>query len=188
VRKDWARYYDIVTEADADAGKRLKELDDAGLTEDTIVFYWADHGSGMPRSKRWPCDSGPHGPLVVYIPTRFRHLAPPEYLPGGQSARLVSFVDLAPTVRALAGIQPPEWMQGNAFLGRDIKPRQPFLHGFRGRMDERYDPVRSVTDGRYVYLRNYLPQKIYGQHIDYMFQTPTTQVWKRLHDQGKLTP
>lgn len=55
-------------------------------------------------------------------------------------------------------------------------------------MDERFDLVRSVTDGRYVYIRNYRPDKIYGQHIDYMFQTPTTRVWKRLHDDGKLTP
>ncbi len=59
---------------------------------------------------------------------------------------------------------------------------------FRDRMDERYDLVRSVTDGRYVYIRNYMPHKIYGQHVDYMFQTPTTIVWKRLHDEGKLTP
>ena len=63
---------------------------------------------------------------------------------------------------------------------------QPFLYGFRGRMDERYDLVRSVTDGRFVYLRNYMPHKISGQHLDYMFQTPTTRVWKKLHDAGKL--
>ena len=55
-------------------------------------------------------------------------------------------------------------------------------------MDERYDLVRTATDGRYVYVRNYMPHLIYGQHVDYMFQTPTTQVWKRLHDEGKLTP
>jgi uncharacterized sulfatase len=47
--------------------------------------------------------------------------------------------------------------------------------------------VRSATDGRYVYVRNYMPHLIYGQHLDYMFQTPTTVVWKKLHDEGKLT-
>ena len=65
--------------------------------------------------------------------------------------------------------------------------RSRIVYGFRGRMDERYDLVRSVTDGRYVYVRNYMPHKIYGQHVDYMFQTPTTQRLARLHDEGKLT-
>ncbi|MBA4187640.1 MAG: sulfatase [Planctomycetaceae bacterium] len=184
-RRDWAQYYDTVTAADADAGLRLKELADDGLADDTIVFYFADHGPGMPRSKRSACDSGLHAPMVVYIPEKFRHLAPPEYKPGGKSDRLVSFVDLAPTVLVLAGIEPPKWMQGHAFLGREPAP-QPFVYGFRGRMDERLDLVRSATDGRYVYVRNYMPHKIPGQHVDYMFQTPTTRIWKQLHDDGKL--
>jgi uncharacterized sulfatase len=188
VRHDWAQYYDGVSAADADAGARLRELESDGLAGDTIVFYFADHGSGMPRSKRWPYDSGLHVPLVVYIPERWRERAGTGYTPGGKSDRLVSFVDFAPTVLSLAGIRPPEWMQGHAFLGAVTTPPQPFLFGFRGRMDERLDMVRSATDGRYVYVRNYLPHLIYGQHVEYMFQTPTTQVWKALHDAGNLSP
>ncbi len=186
VRHDWAQYYDGVSAADADAGALLKELADAGLTEDTIVFYYADHGSGMPRSKRWPYNSGLQVPLVVYIPEKFKDLRPPEYKAGGASDRLVSFVDFAPTVLSLAGVQPPEWMQGHAFLGKFITPLQPYLYGFRGRMDERYDCVRSVTDGRFVYVRNFRPDKIYGQHINYMWQTPTTVVWEQMWKDGKL--
>lgn len=188
VRHDWAQYYDGVSAADADAGQRLKELDDAGLTDDTIVFYFGDHGSGMPRSKRWPYNSGLQVPLVVSFPSRWRHLAPKDYTPGGRSDRLVSFVDFAPTVLSLAGIQPPKTMQGHAFLGEFAAPPQPFLFGFRGRMDERADLVRSATDGRYVYIRNYMPHLIYGQHLAYMFETPTTRVWKKLHDEGALNP
>ncbi|MDA1276342.1 MAG: sulfatase-like hydrolase/transferase [Verrucomicrobia bacterium] len=188
VRQDWAQYYDTVTAADADAGRILQELTADGLADDTIVFFYADHGSGMPRNKRWPYNSGLHVPLVVHIPEKFKHLAPPEYKAGGKSDRLVSFVDFPPTLLSLAGIQPPEWMQGHAFMGAFQEAPQPYVYGFRGRMDERYDFVRSVTDGRYVYIRNYMPHKIYGQHIDYMFQTPTTAVWKKLHDEGKLTP
>jgi uncharacterized sulfatase len=140
----------------------------------------------MPRNKRWPYNSGLHVPLLVHIPERFRRLAPPDYRAGGSTDRLVSFVDLAPTLLSLIGQTPPEWMQGHAFLGLHIAPEQPYVYGFRGRMDERIDLVRSVRDKRYVYVRQYMPHRIYGQHLAYMFETPTTRVWKRLHEEGKL--
>ena len=186
VRRDWAIYYDSVTRADAVAGARLRELEEAGLVDSTIVFYWGDHGSGMPRSKRWPSNSGLHVPLIVYIPEQFSGLRPADYQAGGVSERLVSFVDFAPTVLSLAGIQPPAWMQGHAFLGSHIAPQQEFIHGFRGRMDERLDLVRSVTDGRYVYLRNYHPERSQGQHVSYQFETATTAEWRKYYDAGAL--
>ncbi len=185
VRRDWALFYDSVTAADADAGKVLAELAADGLNDDTIIFYWADHGGGMPRSKRWPSDSGLHVPLIVHIPEKYRDLRPPEYQAGGTSDRLVSFVDFAPTMCSLAGVKPPAWMQGHAFLGKFIAPPQPFVYGFRGRMDERYDLVRSVTDGRFVYLRNYLPHLSQGQYVSTQFKTPTTAIWRQLYDEGK---
>lgn len=188
VRQDWAQYYDTVTKADESAGRRLKELADAGLAEDTIVFYYADHGSGMSRNKRWPSNSGLQVPMVVYFPEKWKHLAPKEYAPGVKSDRLVSFVDLAPTLLSIIGVQPPEWMQGHAFAGKFQAEPQPFVYGFRGRMDERYDCVRSVTDGRFVYLRNYMPHLSQGQHVAYQFETPSTAVWRKLYDEGKLTP
>ena len=185
VREDWAQYYDKVSEADEDAGRRLREIADAGLADDTIVFYYGDHGSGMPRSKRWPSNSGLHVPMVVFFPKKWEHLAPAEYKAGGTSDRLVSFVDLAPTVLSLVGIKPPEWMQGHAFAGSHQSQPQPFLFGERGRMDERMDFVRSVTDGRYVYLRNYMPHVSQAQRVAYQFETPTTQVWNKLFVAGK---
>ena len=185
VREDWAQYYDKVSEADEDAGRHLKEVADAGLADDTIVFYYGDHGSGMPRSKRWPSNSGLHVPMVVFFPKKWEHLAPAEYKAGGTSDRLVSFVDLAPTVLSLVGIKPPEWMQGHAFAGPHQSQPQPFLFGERGRMDERMDLVRSVTDGRYVYLRNYMPHVSQAQRVAYQFETPTTQVWNKLFVAGK---
>jgi uncharacterized sulfatase len=188
VRQDWAQYYDNITTMDAQVGARLKELEEAGLASDTIIFFYADHGSGMPRSKRSPYHSGLNVPLIIHIPDKYRDLAPMEYAVGAKTDRLVSFVDFAPTVLSLVGVKPPDYFQGRAFLGKHEAPAQPYLHGFRGRMDERYDLVRSVRDQRYVYLRNYMPHKIYGQHVDYMFQTPTTRVWKRLYDEGKLKP
>ena len=187
VRKDWAQYYDKLTEMDALVGNSLRELEDAGLTEDTIIFYYGDHGSGMPRSKRFPYNSGLNVPLVVHVPEKLRHLAPDDYSVGGKTDRLVGFIDLAPTALSVAGIRPPSHFQGHAFMGRYAAPPQPYTYGFRGRMDERYDMMRTVRDKRYIYIRNYMPHKIYGQHVAYMFQTPTTRVWKRLHDEGKLS-
>lgn len=186
VRHDWAQYYDNITTMDRLVGKLLQELADDGLAEDTIVFFYADHGSGMPRCKRVPYDSGLHVPLLIHVPARFRELAPKDYAPGGTTDRLVSFVDLAPTLLSIAGEPAADYHQGFAFMGKHAADPPPYIYGFRGRMDERYDMVRSVRDGRYVYVRNYAPHKPYGQHLEYMFQTPTTKVWKQLFDAGKL--
>ncbi len=186
VRHDWAQYYDNITVMDQQVGALLRELEQDGLGEDTIVFFFSDHGSGMPRNKRFPYDCGLHVPFLVHVPEKLRPLAPADYSAGGRSNRLVSFVDLAPTMLSLAGSRPPEFMQGGAFLGPHAAAPNQFLHGFRGRMDERYDLIRSVRNERYVYVRNYLPHKIQGQNLDYMFQTPTTRVWKKLFDEGKL--
>lgn len=188
VRHDWAQYYDNITVMDKQAGDLLRELEEAGLAEDTIVFFYADHGSGMPRNKRFPYDCGLHVPFIVHFPDKLRGLAPQDYAPGGRSERLISFVDLAPTMLSLAGAKALPFMQGEAFLGPHAAAPRTYLYGFRGRMDERYDMIRSVRDQRYVYVRNYLPHKIQGQNNDYMFQTPTTRVWKRLFDEGKLNP
>lgn len=188
VRRDWAQYYDRLTEMDALAGEVLNQLKEDGLADDTIVFYYGDHGPGMPRCKRWPYNSGLSVPLIIYFPEKYKHLAPKEYAIGGESDRIVGFIDLAPTLLSIAGIEPPAYMQGHAFAGQYETEEPPFGFGFRGRMDERYDLVRTARDKRYVYLRQYMPHKIYGQHIDYMFQTPTTQVWKKMYDEGKLEP
>jgi len=186
VRKDWAQYYDRITMMDRECGAALTDLEKDGLADDTIIFYWGDHGSGMPRNKRWPYNSGLHVPLMVHFPEKWKHLAPKEYTTGGTSDRLVGFVDLAPTMLSICGIKPAEWMQGHAFAGPYQSEPPQFSYGFRGRMDERVDLVRSVMDQRYVYIRQYMPHRIYGQHIDYMFQTPTTRVWSDLYQAGKL--
>ncbi len=188
VRKDWAQYYDNITTMDGQAGRILRDLEHDGLADSTIVFFYGDHGSGMPRSKRWPYNSGLQVPLIVYIPEEFRRLAPKDYRAAGTTDRLVGFVDLAPTLLSLAGVKAPSHLRGHAFLGEYQTPDPSYLYGFRGRMDERYDLVRSVRDKRYVYVRNYMPHKPYGQHVAYMFETPTTAVWKRLYDEGKLRP
>src|SRR6185436_1973247 len=98
VRQDWAQYYDNITTMDGQGGRVLAELEKDGLADDTIVFFFGDHGSGMPRSKRWPFNSGLNVSIIVHIPEKFRHLAPSEYAVGAKNNRLVGFIDLAPTM------------------------------------------------------------------------------------------
>lgn len=186
VRSNWAQYYDRITQLDGVVEERLIELEAEGVADNTIVFFYSDHGSGIPRSKRWPYNSGLHVPMIVYFPEKWRHLAPSEYAAGTQSDRLVDFMDLAPTLLSIVGIEPPDYMHGSAFAGPYQNPPKTYLHAFRGRMDERYDLARSVTDGRYLYMRQYMPHRVYGQYVTYMFETQATQVWKRLYDEGKL--
>jgi arylsulfatase A-like enzyme len=188
VRQDWAQYHDKMTEMDAQAGEILAQLEEDGLAEDTIVLYYGDHGPGIARSKRYPYDSGLRVPLIVYVPEKYKDLAPKDYTPGGSSDRLVGFIDLAPTLLSTVGIEPPANMQGHAFMGPYDTPPQPIAFGFRGRMDERIDMMRVARDERYIYIRNYKPHKVYGQYVQYLFQTPTTQVWHKLYAEGKLEP
>lgn len=187
VRHDWAQYYDNITTMDSGIGKKLAELEASGLAEDTIIMLYGDHGAGMPRFKRWPYNSGLQIGLIMHFPEKWKHLAPKGYAPGAASDELVQFIDLAPTLLSIAGVKPPAFMQGHAICGsHPAATPNNFIHGFRGRMDERYDCVRSTTDGRYVYVRQLMPQLPYGQYLNYMFQQATTRVWNDLFTTGKL--
>ncbi|EAQ77667.1 sulfatase-like hydrolase/transferase [Blastopirellula marina] len=188
VRQDWAQYYDNLTTMDQQAGRVLQQLKEDGLEEDTIIFYWGDHGSGMPRSKRTPVNSGLQVPLIVHVPEKWKSLAPQEYQVGGDSERLVGFIDFAPTMLSLAGADIPAWMQGVAVMGPHEKRSPAYMYGFRGRMDERYDLVRSCSDGRYVYVRNFVTYKPHGQVLAYQMQTPTTRLWREMFLRGELNP
>ncbi|AMV21008.1 sulfatase [Planctomyces sp. SH-PL14] len=187
-REAWAQYHDQMTLMDEQAGKILDELRADGLEEDTIVFYWGDHGPGLPRCKRSACNSGLRVPLIVHIPEKFRGLAPKGYEAGAKLDRLVEFVDFGPTVLNLAGISAPATCQGRPFLGQYSSNERDYLHGFRGRMDERYDLVRSVRDKRYVYVHNFHPELPAGQHNAYMFETPMTIAWRKAFDAKTLAP
>ncbi|MEX1117546.1 MAG: sulfatase [Terrimicrobiaceae bacterium] len=186
VRKDWAQYHDRITQMDRWVGEQLAELEKAGLAEDTIVFFFSDHGSGMPRSKRYAGWSGLHVPLLVRIPEKFRHLRPAGYEAGGRSDRLVSFVDFAPTLLSLLGREALPWHTGSAFLGTHTRPAPTHSFGYVGRADERPDESRSATDGRFLYLRNLMPHVALNKGLRYQMQTPTTRLWRELFHAGKL--
>ena len=186
VRNDWRRYYELITGLDYWVADHLKALEEAGLAEDTIVFFWSDHGVGLPRAKRWLYDSGTRVPMIVRIPKKFR--GTDQGAPGTVDENLISTVDLAPTVLNLAGVDIPGHMQGRAFLGRGLSPPRQYIFGARDRMDERYDIIRSVRDRRYRYIRNYEPFKAYYQYMNTPEGGPTMKELRRLHQAGQLPP
>lgn len=186
VRQDWAQYYDKIEEMDRQVGKVLEELEADGLSDSTIVFYFGDHGSGMPRGKRWLYQSGLHVPMIVHVPEKLRQTAGDTYRSNSTSDRLISFVDLVPTVLGLAGIPLPNYLEGKPFLGRNLSDAPKYAFGFRDRMDERIDMSRAVRNDRYLYIKNFMPYRPQGTYLTYMFQTPTTQVWKKAFDEGRL--
>ena len=184
VRADLAQFYDRVADADAAIGRTLDQLAEDGLLEDTIVFYYADNGGSVSRSKRTLYDSGTHLPLVVRFPEKFRHLAPHDA--GSRTDELVSLVDLAPTVLSLAGVPLPAQFEGRAFAGPARSPAPAILPLFRDRMDERYDFSRAAVDGNFRYIRNYLPDQPWGQFLTYQWKQASQQEWAELHRAGKL--
>ena len=176
-REALARHYDNLATADARVGELLAQLEEDGLAENTIVFLWSDHGEGLPRGKRWPYDAGIRIPLIVRWPG--------ELSPDSVSEQLVSLIDLGPTVLSLCGVEAPQHLQGQPFLGLHAMERE-YIFATRDRYDESYDMVRAVRDKRYKYIRNYYPEKPYLLWIPYRNRHPIMQEMWRLHAQGKL--
>ncbi len=167
-----ARHYDNIAQADAYVGSLLRQLEEDGLVENTIVFLWSDHGEGLPRAKRWPYDQGIRVPMIVRWPGHLES--------GTMDQRLISLVDLAPTVLSLVGMDLPTHFEGHPFLGEHRQDRE-YVFASRDRYDESYDMVRAVRDSRYKYIRNYYPDNPYLQWIPYSHQHPVWQEMWRLH-------
>jgi uncharacterized sulfatase len=183
-REDWKRNYELITAMDAWAGDLIGELKDAGLYEDTIIFYWSDHGVGLPRAKRWLYDSGTRIPMIVRIPEKYR--IDGQATPGTVDSQLVNSVDFGPTVLNCAGLPIPDYAQGRAFVGKNLSEQRSYVYGARDRMDERYDIIRSVRDDRYRYVRNFEPLKPYYQYMNTPEKGATMQEIRRIQQSGSV--
>lgn len=180
VREAWAAYYDVITKTDASIGELLRELEDAGLADKTLVVFWGDHGAGLARAKRWTYDSGLKVPLIMRWPGRIE--------PGTQRPDLVQFLDLAPTMIAVAGGEPPQHLHGRVILGERQGPEPDYLFHGRDRMDERYDMIRGVRNRRYLYVRNFESHRPWVQFMRTPSQGPIYQELTRLKHSGGLSP
>ncbi|GAB3700294.1 sulfatase-like hydrolase/transferase [Spirosoma flavus] len=185
VRHDIARHLSNVIRMDSIAGTLIRQLKEDGLYDNTIIFFFSDHGDGLPFVKRELYDRGLRVPMIVRIPEKFKiNGSKPK---GSTDNQIISFVDLAPTMLSLANIPLPEYLQGQAFLGekRASAPRK-YIFAGRDRMDLPVDRVRTVGDGRYKYYRNFMPEKSYYQDITYRLSIPMMSEMLQLRNEGKL--
>ncbi|MHC4241998.1 MAG: sulfatase-like hydrolase/transferase [Planctomycetota bacterium] len=185
VRKIWTRYYNLITFMDKQVDDLLGQLEADGLADNTIVFFFSDHGLGLPRFKRTLYDSGLHVPLMIRFPGRYQHHSPLRA--GRRTDRLVSFVDFAPTVLSLTGLPVPGYMQGNAFLGAMAGRSREYIFGASSRVDEAYEMSRCVRDKRYKYIRNYMPHLPYIQPSEYPDRAEIMQELRRAVAEENLT-
>lgn len=179
VRLNLAKMYDNIARLDSVVGVLLNELEKEGEASNTIVFFWGDHGDGLPRAKRWLYDSGLNIPLIIRWTGIFK--------PGSVDDRLISSIDFGPTVLSLAGIPVPAHMQGIPFLGPQTGKPRDAVYAARDRVDESYDMIRSVRTKDYLYIRNYYPNEPFAIWVAYLSNMPIYREMLRLDAEGKLT-
>ena len=179
VRHDIARMFTNIERMDTQVGQLIQMLREDGLYDNTIIFFYSDHGGPLPWTKREVLERGTHIPLIIRFPKAAQA--------GTVNDELTSAVDLAPTVLSLAGVPIPRHLQGQAFLGQaKAKVSRRYVFAARDRMDTEYDRVRMVRDKRYRYIYNYMPHKPYYQDIAFRLSIPMMKELMSLRDAGEL--
>ena len=182
VREELARMYDNIADMDGQVGEILRQLDEDGLADNTIVFYWSDHGDGVPRAKRSLYDSGLRVPLMIRMPPR---------LGGGRRAgigqRRSGQLRRSRADRARAGRASTfrRTCRGACWSGRSAGTAPAYVFGARDRMDAEYDMMRSARDARFLYIRNFSPELPYAGHIIYRNQSAIMQEWFRMQAEAR---
>lgn len=187
VRANYAAHLKEIEAVDRWVGDKLAELEASGRQDDTIIFFYSDHGGCQPRGKAFAYETGLRVPFIVYVPPKWRHLSGGLEM-GTVSDRLIGFEDLAPTVLSLVGREAPPQMQGKAFMGEHAEPPKAYQLGFRNNQGYHYDPVRTVSDGRHKYIRNYAPHKPLGLRQDYQWGMGANMAYDLAHLRGELAP
>ena len=179
VQRDMWKLYNNISEMDKQIGAVLRQLEEDGLLENTVIFFYGDHGGPLPREKRLIYDSGLNTPMIIRLPNKVNA--------GSKDNQLISFVDFAPTLLSLVGQKPLAYMQGQAFMGKyKSEIQRQFIHAAADRFDEVTDAIRAVRDGQFKYIRNYRPEQGYYLPLAYREQIPAMQELLRMRDQGQL--
>ncbi|HEY3128069.1 MAG TPA: sulfatase [Acidobacteriota bacterium] len=185
-RADWAAYLDAASELDRKIGRILKQLDEDGLADNTLIIFFGDNGQSHVRGKQWCYESGLHVRLIIRWPKDFP--VPKNFKPGTVDDRLIDAIDLTATSLEIAGAAKPAKMQGRVLFGAHAEPARQYSFGARDRCDETAFRIRTVRDARYRYIRNFTPDRPFLSPNEYKERSyPVWNLIKELHAQGKLT-
>jgi N-sulfoglucosamine sulfohydrolase len=184
IRVNMVALYTQITLMDIEVKKILDQLKKDGLEEETIVFFYSDHGDGIPRGKRWLHETGTNIPLIIKFPEKYNYLAPSD--PNSTISRLVSFVDFAPSMLNMLGLPIPEYMQGETFLGDGVKEESNSVFLFSDRVGEVFDMSRALRNKKFRYIRNYYPFKDRMQYCEYSEITPIRKELRKLNTEKSL--
>ncbi|TNJ46038.1 sulfatase [Tamlana fucoidanivorans] len=176
MRSDEAFQLKASQESDQWVNAYLNDLKLKGLDGNTIIFFFSDHGGCLPRGKGFPFESGLKIPLIVYIPPAWAKKL--DIKTGYIETRNVGFVDFAPTFLSIAGVNIPDFMEGIPFLGKKVEESRKLQFGFRSNQENyHFDPSRTVSDGRFKYIKNYIPHKPFCLRNLYQWGMPANQAW-----------
>lgn len=181
MRRQFARVYNSIRLMDIRVGELLSRLEKDGLKENTIVFFFADHGEGIPRGKTNGIGLGYRIPFIIWAPDQYNYL-----LEEVDEKERIEFTDLAATMLSLTGAEQPDHFSGRAFLGDKKRSNPDLLFLSSDRADNGIDMVRSVTDGRYVYSRNFMPFFPELRYIQYMEIAEMKQIMRQVLAAGVL--
>ncbi|NNE76843.1 MAG: sulfatase, partial [Pricia sp.] len=179
IRHDLAVNYSNLKRLDNQIGEVISDLKEDGLYDNSIIFFYGDHGGPFPRHKRALYDTGVKVPLTIKFPKNDKA--------GTRDERLISFIDYAPTVLSLAGIEPPKVTQGVAQFGEfEVAKKPQYTFHTSDRFDELYDRLRAVRSKRYKYIKSFNTNISHAMPVSYREQMPMMQELRTLHKAGKL--
>lgn len=185
VREEWARFLNSVSGMDRRFGVVLDSLREQGVLDDTVVIFFADNGRLEARGIHWCTDAGLHVPMIIRWPKNYP--APPQFKPGSVNEDVVSLLDITATTLAIAGIEKPKGMESRIFLGAKADEPRMIAFAARDRIDESVQRIRSAYDGRYHYIRNFVPEKPFTALNRYKEKCFLVMpLMRQLHKEGKL--
>lgn len=175
---DWAAYLDSVRMTDWHVGQVLARLKAEGILEETLVIFMTDHGISHARGKQFLYDEGSHIPFVI---------RGPGMKSGTIREDLVEHIDMGAISLAAAGLKVPDWMQGRDVFANDYKVREA-VYAARDRCGEAADRIRSVRTPRFLYIRNFYPERPLLMPNDYKDHKAIIQRLRELAATDSLAP
>ena len=179
--EEYANHLDAIQITDEKVGKIIDNLAENGLLDNTVIFFFSDHGMRMTRHKQFLYEGGLHVPLII---ADFRNSKVIE--PGTTDNELIGGIDIGPSSLALAGIPIPEYMEGRNHFDNSSESRE-YIISTRDRCDFTIDRIRSIRTKKYKYIRNFMTDRPSTQ-LTYMDVNGVefVKVMKQLYNDNKL--